>query len=119
MRSTILSPGPWMTTSRCWRPSRSTCARRLTTSSAPATTWAAGVVLCVVVVLILSQIFHLLFPGRLSYLRRVILTIVGVLLGEAVAGRLLPGGTRLGELHPVWDVGFTTVLQLFGNRYLA
>jgi hypothetical protein len=77
------------------------------------------VVLFVLVVLILTQLFHLLFPGRISYLRRVILTIVGVLLGEAVGGRFLPGGPRLGELHPVWDAGFTIALQLFGNRYLA
>jgi len=49
----------------------------------------------------------------------VILTIVGVLLGEAVGGRFLPGGLRLGELHLVWDAGVTTALQLFGNRYLA
>jgi hypothetical protein len=49
----------------------------------------------------------------------VILTVVGVLLGEAVGGRFLPGGPRLGELHPVWGAGFTTAFQLFGNRYLA
>lgn len=77
------------------------------------------VVLFVLVVLILTQLFHLLFPGRISYIRRVILTIVGVLLGEAVGGRFLPGGPRLGELHLVWDAGVTTALQLFGNRYLA
>jgi hypothetical protein len=77
------------------------------------------VLLFVFVVLILTQLFHLLFPGRISYLRRVILTIVGVLLGEAVGGRFLPGGLRLGELHPVWDTGITVALQLFGNRYLA
>jgi hypothetical protein len=77
------------------------------------------VILFVLVVLILTQLFHLLFPGRISYLRRVILTIVGVLLGEAVGGRFLPGGPRLGELHLVWDAGVTTALQLFGNRYLT
>jgi hypothetical protein len=49
----------------------------------------------------------------------VILTIVAMLLGEAVGGRFLPGGPRLGELHPVWDAGLTTAFQLFGNRYLA
>jgi hypothetical protein len=77
------------------------------------------VLLFVLVVLILTQLFHALFPGRISYLRRVILTIVAMLLGEAVGGRFLPGGPRLGELHPVWDAGLTTAFQLFGNRYLA
>jgi hypothetical protein len=77
------------------------------------------VVLFVLVVLILAQLFHALFPGRISYFRRVTLTIAAVLLGEAVGGRFLPGGPRLGELHPVWDAGLTTALQLFGNRYLA
>lgn len=77
------------------------------------------VVLFVAVVLILTQFFHLISPGRISYLRRVILTIVGVLLGEALGGRLLPGGPRLGELHPLWDAGLTTLFQLLGNRYLG
>ncbi len=77
------------------------------------------VVLFVAVVLILTQVFHLLSPGRISYVRRVILTTVGVLLGEALGGRVLPGGPRFGELHPFWDVGLTTLFQLLGNRYLA
>jgi len=77
------------------------------------------VVLFVAVVLILAQLFHLLFPRRISYLRRLVLATLGVLLGEAVAQRLVPGGPRLGELHPAWDIGFVTAFQLLGNRFLA
>ena len=77
------------------------------------------VVLFVAVVLILAQLFHLLFPRRISYLRRLVLATLGVLLGEAVAQRLVPGGPRLGELHPAWDIGFVTALELLGNRVLG
>ena len=77
------------------------------------------VVLFVAVVLILTQLFHLLFPRRITYLRRLILATFGVLLGEAVAERIVPGGPRLGELHPAWDIGFVTALELLGNRFLG
>jgi hypothetical protein len=40
-----------------------------------------------------------------------------VALGE-LAGRLFVPGPRLGELHPAWDLGVTTALQLLGNRFL-
>jgi hypothetical protein len=70
-------------------------------------------------VLVLTQLFHVVFPGRISYLRRIIVSICGVVFGEALAGRILPGGPRMGELHPLWDVGFTTALQLLGNRFLG
>ena len=65
----------------------------------------------------LAQLFHTLFPGRINYLRRVILATTGVALGE-LAGRLLLPGPRLGELHPAWDIGLTTAFQLLGNRFL-
>jgi hypothetical protein len=77
------------------------------------------VVLFVALIMILTQLFHLLFPRRISYLRRLILATFGVLMGEAVAQRIVPGGPRLGELHPAWDIGFVTALQLLGNRLLA
>jgi hypothetical protein len=77
------------------------------------------VILFVAVVLILTQLFHVLFPRRITYLRRLILATSGVLLGEAVAQRIVPGGPRLGELHPAWDVGFVTALELLGNRVLG
>jgi hypothetical protein len=73
----------------------------------------------VAVVLVLTQLFHLLFPKRIGYLRRLVLATFGVLLGEAAAQRIVPGGPRLGELHPAWDIGFVTALQLLGNRVLA
>jgi hypothetical protein len=77
------------------------------------------IILFVAVVLVLTQLFHLLFPKRIGYLRRLVLATVGVLLGEVVAQRIVPGGPRLGELHPAWDIGFVTALQLLGNRVLA
>ncbi|MGI8610378.1 MAG: hypothetical protein ACR2MY_14340 [Candidatus Dormibacteria bacterium] len=66
---------------------------------------------------ILAQVFHTVFPGRVTYLRRLILATVGVALGE-LAGRLFIPGPRLGELHPAWDLGVTTALELLGNRFL-
>ena len=66
---------------------------------------------------ILAQVFHTIFPRRVTYLRRLILATAGVAVGE-LAGRLLLPGPRLGELHPAWDVGVTTALQLLGNRFL-
>jgi hypothetical protein len=68
-------------------------------------------------VVILAQLFHTVFPGRVTYLRRLILATAGVALGE-LFGRLFVPGPRLGELHPAWDLGVTTVLQLLGNRFL-
>jgi hypothetical protein len=70
-------------------------------------------------VLVLTQLFHVLFPGRISYLRRIVVSICAVVFGEALAGRILPGGPRIGELHPLWDIGFTAALQLLGNRFLG
>lgn len=75
------------------------------------------VVLFLLAVLILAQLFHILFPRRITYLRRIILAVAGVTLGE-LAGRLLVPGPRLGELHVGWDLGVTMVLQLLGNRFL-
>ena len=69
-------------------------------------------------VLILAQLFHLLFPRRLTYLRRVLLAAAGVLAGELVASTLRLSGPRLGDLHPLWDLVATTPLQLLGNRFL-
>jgi hypothetical protein len=77
------------------------------------------IILFVAVVLVLTQLFHMLFPKRIGYLWRLVLATFGVLLGEAVAQRIVPGGPRLGELHPAWDIGFVTALQLLGNRVLA
>lgn len=77
------------------------------------------VILFVGVVLVLTQLFHLLFPRRISYRWRLVLATFGVLLGEAVAQRIVPGGPRLGELHPAWDISFVTVLELLGNRFLG
>ncbi|HEV3235309.1 MAG TPA: hypothetical protein VG329_12250 [Candidatus Dormibacteraeota bacterium] len=76
------------------------------------------VVLFVAAVLVLTQLFHLLFPGRITYLRRLILATLGVALGELAGGRFLPSGPRLGDLHPLWDAAFVTALQLLGNRFL-
>jgi len=50
-----------------------------------------------------------------TYLRRLILSITGMALGELV-GVFIPG-PRLGELHPGWDVLLTTALQLTANRF--
>ncbi|MFN2466487.1 MAG: hypothetical protein ABR598_09520 [Candidatus Dormibacteria bacterium] len=75
------------------------------------------VVLFVLAVLILAQLFHTLFPGRITYLRRLILAVVGVALGE-LAGRLVLSGPMLGELHVGWGIALTTALQLLGNRFL-
>jgi TRAP-type uncharacterized transport system fused permease subunit len=76
------------------------------------------VVLFVAAVLILTQLFHLLFPGRITYLRRLILATLGVAVGEFASGRFLPSGPRLGDLHPLWDILLVTALQLAGNRFL-
>ncbi len=76
------------------------------------------VILFVAAVLILTQLFHLLFPRRITYLRRLILATLGVALGEFAGGRLLASGPRLGDLHPVWDLVLVTGLQLLGNRFL-
>jgi hypothetical protein len=72
----------------------------------------------VAAVAILSQLFHLLFPGRISYLRRILLSMAGVAVGELAGSHLLTPGLRLGDLHPLWDLAFTTPLQLLGNRFL-
>lgn len=66
-------------------------------------------------VLVLTQLFHTLFPGRVRYLRRLILSTMGVTMGE-LAGVLLLGGPRVGELHIAWDFGLVAALQLMGNR---
>lgn len=50
----------------------------------------------------------------MTYLRRVILSITGLVLGEVV-GVFVPG-PRLGELHPAWDALITALLQLGANR---
>ncbi len=76
------------------------------------------VILIVAAVLILTQLFHLVFPRLIRYLRRLLLATLGVALGELAGGRFLPSGPRLGDLHPLWDVAFVTSLQLLGNRYL-
>jgi hypothetical protein len=76
------------------------------------------VVLFVAAVLVLTQLFHLLFPGRITYLRRLILATLGVALGEFAGGRILPSGPRLGDLHPLRDAALVTALQLLGNRFL-
>lgn len=76
-------------------------------------------VLGVAAILILAQLFHTLFPGRTTYLRRILLAAGGVVLGEFFGSRLLPEGPRLGELHVLWDVLFTTALELIGNRFLG
>ncbi|MDQ6746876.1 MAG: hypothetical protein M3010_02035 [Candidatus Dormibacteraeota bacterium] len=75
------------------------------------------VLLFLLAVVILAQLFHTLFPGRITYLRRVILAVIGVALGE-LAGRLLLPGPTLGELHAGWDIALTAALQLLGNRFL-
>ncbi|HEY8739618.1 MAG TPA: hypothetical protein VIN56_03375 [Candidatus Dormibacteraeota bacterium] len=75
------------------------------------------VVLFLLAVLILAQLFHTVFPGRITYLRRVILAVLGVGLGELV-GKLMVPGPMLGELHAGWDLVLTTALQLLGNRFL-
>ncbi|GAC1331856.1 MAG: hypothetical protein NVSMB17_10260 [Candidatus Dormibacteria bacterium] len=65
--------------------------------------------------LVLTQLFHTIFPGRVPYLRRLLLSVTGMALGELV-GVFIPG-PRLGELHPAWDVLVTGALQLSANRF--
>lgn len=74
-------------------------------------------ILAVAAILVLAQLFHVIFPGRVTYLRRLALATGGVLIGEIAGSRLLPG-PRVGDLHPLWDVGVTTALQLLANRFL-
>lgn len=76
------------------------------------------VLLFVAAVAILSQLFHLVFPRRTTYLRRVLLSVLGVSIGEFAGSHLLPAGPMVGDLHPVWDLVFTTPLQLLANRFL-
>lgn len=76
------------------------------------------VILFVAAVLILAQLFHVLFPGRINYLRRLLLALLGVALAEFAGSHLLTPGPRLGDLHPIWDVALTSALQLLGNRFL-
>jgi hypothetical protein len=75
------------------------------------------VVLFVGAVLVLAQLFHLVFPRRISYLRRILLAFAGVAVGEFIGSHAV-AGPRLGELHTGWDIALTTVLQLLGNRFL-
>lgn len=79
---------------------------------------APAIVLAVAIVLVLTQLFHLVFPGRVRYWKRLALTGVAVVLGELAGGHILPPGPRIGDLHPLWDVALTTVFQLLGNRFL-
>ncbi len=74
--------------------------------------------LLVAVTLLLAQLFHVVSPHRISYRRRVALAVLGVAIGEFAGSHLLPPGPRLGELHPLWDIVATTILQLMGNRFL-
>ena len=76
------------------------------------------VLLLVAVVLIMAQLFHLLFPRRITYLRRILLATAGALIGEFAGSHFLPPGPRLGDLHPIWDLAFTAPLQILGNRWL-
>jgi len=67
-------------------------------------------------VLVLTQLFHTLFPGRVPYVRRLLLSVTGMALGELV-GVFIPG-PRLGELHPAGDLLLPRGLQLSANRFL-
>ncbi|MHB8508779.1 MAG: hypothetical protein ACYDGR_09050 [Candidatus Dormibacteria bacterium] len=69
-------------------------------------------------VLILAQAFHVISPRRVPYPRRLLLAILGVTVGEFLGSHGLPEGPRLGDLHPGWDLAFTAILQLLGNRFL-
>ena len=75
------------------------------------------VVLLVLTVLILAQLFYALSPRRATYLRRLLIALAGVALGEFLGSRLLAPGPRLGELHPLWDLGLSAPLQLLANRF--
>ena len=77
-----------------------------------------AVPLFIALVLILGQFFHVLFPGRIAYWRRLAVAFVGVALGEFAGSYLITPGPRLGELHPLWDVLFTSVLEVAANRLL-
>jgi hypothetical protein len=74
--------------------------------------------LFILAVLILAQLFHLVSPGRISYLRRILIALVGVTVAEWAGSHLLTPGPRLGDLHPLWDLVFTAPLQLLANRLL-
>ncbi|MEA2646142.1 MAG: hypothetical protein QOE92_1225 [Chloroflexota bacterium] len=79
---------------------------------------APAVVLAVALVLVLTQLFHLLFPRRVRYWKRLGLTAAAVLLGELAGSYILPPGPRIGDLHPAWDLLLTLVFQLLANRFL-
>jgi hypothetical protein len=75
-----------------------------------------GVVIGLLLVLALSQLFYAFWPyARRSYLQALLLTVVGVLLGQGWDALGLPA-LRLGEANLVPAVIFATALQPLADR---
>ena len=74
--------------------------------------------LAVLMALLATQVACLLAPRAPHYLIRLGLSVLAVLLGEAL-GRLGVGGRlALGELHPVTDLVLLVIIQWAGTRWL-
>ena len=73
-----------------------------------------GLVLAVLLALCATQLTRLLFPDRGPYLWTLVLSCVGVLLGELLAGSGFLAGTSLGVVHPVLDLTIVAAVQAVG-----
>ena len=74
--------------------------------------------LAVLLILLGTQVAYLAAPRAPHYLVRLSLSVVGVLVGEALALVGLGSRLALGELHPATDIAVLTLLQWAGSRWL-